>query len=127
MSNRHQEMIDGLREFADWLESKGSDVIRDSHTTFYVFCNNKDEFAKTVKKIGGKTVKSSDGVYYSLRRNFGTAVTLDVTIQHQFLCERVKVGEKVIPAKPETVVPAQPERVEEVYEWKCPPSVLAGE
>lgn len=79
------------------------------------------------KQIGGKTVKSSDGVYYSLRRNFGTAVTLDVTIQHQFLCERVKVGEKVIPAKPETVVPAQPERVEEVYEWKCPPSVLAGE
>jgi hypothetical protein len=52
-------------------------------------------------------------IYFT--RRFGD-LELDININKDNSCERVKVGERVIPA--------QPERTEPVYEWKCPDSLL---
>ena len=46
-------------------------------------------------------------------------VDYSVQVYKETVCEKVQVGEEVIPAQPEQVIPAKPERVESVYEYKC--------
>jgi hypothetical protein len=53
-------------------------------------------------------------------------VQFNISTMRKTICERVVVGKKVIPARPETVIPASPERTEEEIEWRCHPVMTAG-
>jgi hypothetical protein len=92
--------------------------------TIVVFLDRED-FSMAAKAMGSFD-KNVDSAYFEMNKHFG-GITLSVNFKRDEVCERVKVGEKVIP---EQILPAKseeviPEHVEDVYEWKCPASVLA--
>ena len=116
--NEREALIDGLRGLAAFLETH-PDVPRPSSTCgFYVFCANKEEMAQAAKSVGGRLEKSATTNYFMLRKDFGP-LRLEIAVEREQICERVVVGTKVVPAKPECVLPATPETVEEVIEWRC--------
>jgi len=95
-----------------------------SSVTVYVFCDSKESFAKNTTVLGGFTKSADDaGTWVNANKPFGQH-SLQVTIERQKVCEKVKIGTKVILAKPETVIPASPEKEEDIYEYKCPESFL---
>lgn len=124
-----QEFVKGLRAMADWYEANGDNEILDLSPLEIrgnLWAWDKEKFASKAKSFG-KSEKVSDDSYFMLRKNFSTSIILDLNIHHTEMCERIKVGEKVIPAH---VVPATeethvPERTEEVFEWRCPKSVFS--
>ena len=79
----------------------------------------------------GKAEKLADENHFQLKRDFGGSVTYTIYATRKGVCEQVKVGTKVIPAKearviPEQVIPATEARIEDVFEWKCPSLLKAG-
>ena len=120
-------IVEQLREAADWLEARPEliehfpDVYLFS-TTFY----DKAAFSKAAKVFGAAN-KSSDEWHYKLEKNLPSGAFLRLSGSRDSVCTRVKVGVKVIPAKPETVIPATEETVAEIYEWQCPDSILKPE
>lgn len=114
-----------LRAQADWIEKLPEDfyVCPDS---VLVYCADKERFQRAVKAIGGAWSKKGGEDYFSAMKELcGEDDAIKVYTNREEVCERVKVGTKVIPAKPELVVPATEERVIDVFEWKCPESVLS--
>ena len=132
MPTAKQRFIDDMREMADFIEQSELDGnARFSSPDIYIFSRDSLEFGRDVHAIGS-CKKSADGSYVNATKRIGGMV-LQVTTTHEKVCERVKTGEKVIPAKPEItieavpeeILPAEPERVVEIFEWKCPDSFLA--
>jgi hypothetical protein len=119
-----QKMIDGFRQLADFLEANPAPgCIKGMFwETWNLFVNSKEEMAEAARWLGSCD-KHTKGNWFCLTRKFGN-ISAEVNIEHERVCERVKVGERVVPARPERVLPAEPEKVEEVYEWKCPESIL---
>ncbi len=119
-----QQSARGLRELADLYESVPDLPVTAS--TLYIFTNNPRELRQAV--LAFRPMKRSiDNKYINFRRRFGP-ITIEVTAQRENVCERIFVGEKIIPAKPAMTVPAQPEKhyaeepehTEAIYEWQCP-------
>lgn len=121
MDNPNAKFIVSLRDLADFLEAHPIKEVR--RQTVHVFCDSRQEFADELRKIG-RAEKEYGAEWFWARKTFGP-IELQLSIERNLLCERVKTGERVIPAQPERTLPAEPERVEEVYEWKCPESILA--
>lgn len=120
--NANAELIDGLRQLADWLEAH---PIPRSYSGVDMNIFFDDVTALVAGTRGwGRLEKKGQGDFYFLRKEFGSEVRLDANVRREVLCERVKVGERVVPAQPERILPAEPEKVEDVYEWKCPDSLL---
>lgn len=117
--------IQGLRDFADWLEAHPvlpPTLYGLPNGRILLFVKDKDQLAAAARWLGTcEKVVTED--WFSLVKTFGP-IALEALIERPQVCERVKIGEKVIPAQPERVLPAEPERVEEVYEWQCPESIL---
>lgn len=115
--------IAGLREFADWLESVPIEAPI-SCDGFRVFTYRKDVLL-AMRRATGLSQKEMQGDYLRFIKHFSGGHYFQVYSDKKNTCERVKVGEKTIPARPETVLPAEPEKVVEVFEWLCPESILA--
>ena len=111
----NQDLIDGLRAMADWIER--SEWPDKPHTSFNVF-PGKDGFAEAVKRLG-TCEKNFGETWFNAIKRFGP-LRIEICLQREQVCNRVKVGTKVIPARPEMLLAAEPERVEDVYEWECP-------
>lgn len=88
----------------------------------------KEKLASAARALAPCRKKVSNGIYptFDLERAFG-GLTLNVYTQRENVCEKVVVGEALVPAH---VIPAQPareatpeqvieERVEPIYEWHC--------
>lgn len=91
-----------------------------TESTEFVFCHDKDTFARTVKAFGPGT-KSADTD--SLIFTPEACPTIRVNGFRHAICERVQIGTRVVP---ERVIEARnaeiiPEHEEPVYEWKCAP------
>lgn len=122
------ERIAQLRLLADFHESCPdlpvpylSDVI--------LIAQDAAQMAALIKAVGKKMDKMEDyhegDTYMRFRyRVPGTRINVRIIIEKEKTCERVLKEVKIIPAVEEHVVPAQPERREEVYEWRCPKSIL---
>lgn len=119
-----QEMIDGLRALADWLEQKdvGGLVANEGILSINVFLHSKEELAAHAKLIGSFTKQASGG-YFFLRKEFSPCVRIEWNVKQDDVCEKV-ITQRVRPAEPEMVVPAKPERIEEIVEYVCPESIL---
>ena len=119
-----QEMIDTLRTVADFIESRPFSNDGSYHPTdFYLRCDKSAQFVQNVA-AAGNVMKSADQHELNAEVKIGRA-TLKIYINHQHVCERVKVGEKTIPAEKSYLVPATEARIEDVMEWRCPESFLA--
>lgn len=106
---------DGLRQVADWIESTEANLENLMFTpkTFDLFTWDKDDFDAQSSAIGGFREKVVEGSYAVTRRRFGPH-KVDVNISREAVCERVQVGERIVPAQA-----AVEEHVEPVYEWQC--------
>ena len=121
---KQQCLVRDLRDLADYLEARQFPKWARIHVgTVYVFCNSAEEFGDAVSVLGECT-KNANDLYLNATHYVGN-LECQVTVSREKACERVKVGEKVIPATPEHVIPATPERSEDVYDWKCPQSFIA--
>ncbi len=127
MTHPKQNLIDGLRELADFLTANPELTFWDG-VQIDVFANTNEELAKFAKIIA-PCEKRSVGAYLVLERKFAGDVKIHVNRAHDKVCTRVVVGQKTTPAEPEKIitVPAKPERVEEIVEWRCPESILRSE
>ena len=127
--NNNQNLIDGLREFADFLEDR-PELMDLGLVRVNGFVSSVDNLRTQARIMGTHKKVWHDGGWFILRREFGeNGVRLDININREQLCERVattiEVPEQVIPALKEIVIPAH---TEEKVEWKCPEdfSVLAA-
>jgi hypothetical protein len=124
---RREEYIAGLREFADWLEAHPDFKMPWYGHTVNVFCDKVADFVEA-RRAAGLRDKTADPNYIMFAQKFSGGWKLDININKEKTCERVKVGEEIVPAKPARTVelPAEPEKVVEKYEWKCPESIIAA-
>lgn len=120
------EFIAGLREMADWYESRPELRAPDYIDPFTFFARNKEHFLELRRAADLHHKEESCGEWLCFNKRCRGKVRLQITIEKEKTCRRVKVGERVLPAVPEHTVPAQPERVEEVYEWRCDEPLLAN-
>lgn len=124
-----EKFVKELRALADFVEEKDFDFEKKapSSVTFYVWCTDKKDFAQKSKLLG--SFKKSADNWLNATKSFGDFVNLQVTITREYVCKKVKVGTKIIPATekkivPEQIIPAEPEKEVEVYEYKCPESFI---
>ncbi len=114
-----RDIVAEMRAVADFIESKPILAAKMNTSYYWNFINidaaSKEEFIQLGKQLGA-CEKGSSGEQIYLRKKFGMTY-LDVNCQQNLTCERVKVGVKTIPAQEEKTV--------DVFEWKCPESILA--
>lgn len=111
----NQDFIDGLREMADWIEQTNwHDVF---NCTIHVF-PEQGKFAEAVRRLGNCKKEFIGAWAYGVKK-FGNSLEIRVCADRGKVCERVKVGTRIIPAQPEQEI--------DVYEWHCPESILKGE
>jgi hypothetical protein len=119
MTDEKRVYIEGLRDLADYLETSEIELGYEYRTGIRldVFTYSEAMFAEQQRKLGGFREKVLEGSYAIVRRTFGPHA-IEVNISRDKVCERVEVGERV--------VPATDEHVEKVYEWKCPEGFTAS-
>ena len=128
--NKKESFVKQLRDLAQLIEERDFDFeeANISSTNFFLFCKNKEAFGRNSKALGSFN-KDASTSWLNSTKSFGENINLQVTIERNQVCEKVKVGTKIIPAKPaevipEKTIPAQEEREEDVYEYKCPESFV---
>jgi hypothetical protein len=124
LRDERDRYIAGLRGLLDFYE-RNEDMPAPICTTECVHVpDSSKEMAALTRAAGGLRKESYVDNAFIMKREFGPVVFRLLCFKEQ-TCERVKVGEIVIPAKPERILPAEPEQVVEQFEWKCPESILA--
>lgn len=94
-------------------------------TDMIIVAHTSEEVAQTVKAIGGKWQKDNNENNMLIIQTVTDTADIRLVINHAHICERVKTGTLLVPAQPERTLPATPQHEEDVYEWKCPESILA--
>lgn len=114
------EFIAGLREVLSLYERVDDLPAPFGVHTFCVFADDIENFIQLRRLIGcsQKNASKEDGCF-DLVRELPGEIVLHLMLFKSKTCTRVEVGKRVVPAQP-----AKPERVETVYEWACPPSLL---
>lgn len=112
-----EEVIQGLRDLIDWFEANEDLYIpwtlQGSHS---VYAYNEEDLLAKRKLLHGKVEKVFTDYNVGFKKSFGGDVTLSVVTDRGTVCEKVKVGERHVEA-----VEAH---TEDIYEWKCPDSIL---
>ena len=125
----HNEFIKGLRDLADFLESR-EELTPACGQHFNVFANDPTEFALKARRLGTADKNAEDwSSYFTMVKTFGPH-QLELNILRASMCEKKKVGTKIVKKRDDKIVSellkAVPEvEVEEdVFEWVCPESIL---
>lgn len=120
-----QRFVRTLREIADYVDSRPFDEnLPFKAPLFNLYLRDKKQFGEAVAAAGNVEKSVSVCDYLHAKVSFSGHYFI-IAIEQALACQRVKVGEKVIPATQEYTLPAQSERVEDVFEFKCPESFLA--
>jgi hypothetical protein len=120
--NKNQELIDGMRACAAFMEAHPNLQKIHSPQTLMIFPDG--DLAQAVKGMG-EVQKAPRGDWFVLEKRFSPMFSIEWLKGRKDVCERVVTGTTTIPAVPERTLPAEPERVVETYEWRCPDSLLA--
>lgn len=126
-----QELAQGLRELADFVEERGHTLPIDNlDVTVHDWVWDDQYYSKRETKLDarekmrliakalGNAEKVYQGDYFDLRKKFGP-VRLEFTVNRSKVCERVVVGTKEIP---ERILEAH---TKEIVEWVCTDPILA--
>lgn len=114
-----QQFVAGLRELADFYEQH--ECVPEFVSILNGFVDTAEQLVAARRALGARK-KELHGISDELigfTRSFGP-LNLTIIAKREEVCQRVKVGEKIIPARPERTLPAEPEKREPVYEWECP-------
>lgn len=116
-----------LRDLADFIEVHPDIAFANlggsEYNKAYVFCNDADHMASVRRTIGGRWTKNVDTNYFNLNGKVGEAF-VQLTVSRNIVCERVVVGTetKLVPDPEAPKVEVE----QEIVEWVCPDSLLAG-
>lgn len=127
MNQEQKDLIQSLRDMADWLEGREFDLssgVGFGNVEVYLFTNGST-FLSNVRRMGGFVREFNDYAAQAIRK-FGNARFV-VHTSRETVCEKIEVGVKVIPAQAERIIPAQAEKIVPVYEYRCPESLLRDE
>ena len=117
------EYAQGLREMADFIDAYPHEL-NFSPQEQYLHPRNdknrKEEIAEFAR-LAGHAVKEFSHSLFSVIKEFPGGVALRMLANREDVCERVLVGEEIIPAKGERFIPAEPERTVQKFEWRCTP------
>ena len=105
------QLINDLENLVTWLKSTPPDLPVPDHVNIHTFVDD----LKPWLRLPGKARKDITNSYISLDHCFGK-VKYSINVSRGSVCTRRPVGTRVIPATEE--------RIEQVYEWDCPPSLL---
>lgn len=135
----HAEFVAGLRELADFYESRPDMPLPYTGTTaplnIWTFGNlggdERDPKAALgqIARFMGRAEKVTDDRFFFVSRSFGP-IRLEAGAYREEVCERVVVGtetDEIEDYDPDALalVPKVTKRIErEVVEWKCPESIL---
>jgi hypothetical protein len=114
-NEKNESYVRDLRELADWLE-RHPELDPPSKYNGYYFLHDKGDLAKYAKSLE-RAEKDVSGEYFIVRRKFGS-ILIEALVDRGRVCERVVTGQRRVEA-----VPAH---FEDIVEWKCPESVIAG-
>lgn len=107
--NKRTELVQGLREAADVMESCPLDMLPYNidisiSVTQWNDVSNIDieatqrKLAKAARWLRN-AIKNYDEHYFTLRREFGSRVRIEVCASRSSVCAKVKTGVKFVPAK----------------------------
>ena len=122
----HAEYAAGLRQVAEFIEAHTEIPLPTATLTCYGMSDKK--VAALVARAlgqGGRCNKVYEDSLLRLKREFG-AIELEYLGLRSNVCERVRVGkrlvpEKYVPPQPATEGQIIPEHEEIVYDWVCGP------
>lgn len=125
----HSEYAAGLRQVAEFIEAHPEIPLPSATLTCYSL-HSKNIAALTARALAqsGRCNKSYEESLLRLKGKFG-AIELEYLGMRSNVCERIKVGERLVPERyvppqPATEGQTIPEHKEAVYEWSCD-SILA--
>jgi hypothetical protein len=119
-----RDFIDGLRALANFYEDR-PDLDAPLEQTIQLCALDKQTFL-AYRRAAGFEKYHHEGEYLKFEHAFSPMVKFQIFTDREHICERVQVGEIVIPARDETLLPAKPEERIPKYEWRCPDSILAN-
>lgn len=121
------EVSVGLRALADWFDRQPRDLPGSFYGGVTLFVS-ADELPAVAKAIGTAD-KQVDDWTFKLVRDFGGGISLRTWTSRDAVCEQVKVGTRRVTRHvvPEGVELTEVTETEDVYEWRCPESILRGE
>jgi hypothetical protein len=105
---KRAEMVQGLRDAADMLESCPLDMLPYNihiSTSVTEWNGENIDVEATQRKLATATrwlrnvTKNYDEHYFMLRRDFGSRVRIEVCASRSSVCEKVKTGVRFVPAK----------------------------
>ena len=114
---RREEVIQGLRELADFLERNPTVPTPYAGVTVDVFPRDREELRQVAAAASWEKVYSTN--WFWLQKDFSGGVSLHVDLERDQVCRRVVVGQRTIPAQP-----AQPEQLVDEVEWMCDDPIL---
>ena len=120
----HAEFARDLRAIADFIEAH-PELKLPSLSRLDIFESDAKSLPKYAAAFGNAAKDVLGDNLFILRRTFGT-LKLEANWQRDLVCERRIVGQReipdqIVPAKDEEFIPAHKE---DVYEWRCPDSIL---
>ena len=118
--NPNADLIAGLREMADFLDVRPTIQQLDGRQLSIYAHHSKETLPGALRLLGTCTKDSAERSIH-FRRVFTGGPSIIFFALKESICERVQVGEELLPA-----IPAIPERVVPIFEWKCKESFLKG-
>lgn len=118
------EIIQGLRELADWLEATPEADI----TVYGIDCQNygaTKEDVLALARTEGAFEKNYVGGYFELIRRFTGGVTYIMNAAREEVCTAVVVGTETVTVPDPAAPKVEVER--DVVEWKCHPLLARSE
>lgn len=127
---RTKQFIEGLRKLAELYQAHPELELPQYFDPFTIY-NVKKESLPRVARIFGSLEKRYDESSFRLRKDFGGGIILETYSSRESVCQRVKIGERVVPAHVVPAKPAEPEliveeKVVDEFAWECPDSLLAA-
>jgi len=121
-STETEQLVDGLRDLADFIEANPQFADALSHPRFLLYTHEAEDFARLASELGGDRQKDADDNFFGVSRFFG-AIELYVYTSREQVCEARVVGtERVL--VPDPNAPAI-EIERDVVQWECKP-ILGG-
>lgn len=127
----NEKLKSGLRDLLAFIEANDDINLETAlrvtayYRSWYLHTSterSREAVLDMVRRLGTGKKKYGDDFFWFIK-NFSDYVEFEVSTERNTVCERVKVGEEVVP---EHVLPARektvvPERVVEKYVWRCSP------
>src|SRR6185436_6909693 len=105
---RRAAFVQGLRDLAAFIETHPG-VQCPRYHTFNVFLNTREEVSQHARQASWEKVYNDH--WFSLRKEFGSDIILDVNADRGTVCRRVVTGTRLIPAQEAHVV--------DEVQWVC--------